>query len=130
MEAGSTPAALDAFERARTAQGSAFRNDLELGLLYLDARRFEDARDALDRVPPSHPEYPMVLFKRAQVSVLLKEPDAAARIDAARRGADATTRELIARERLFQRSETGPAVRTAGPCLILDAGLSRPRANP
>ena len=58
---------------------------------------------ALDRVPASHPEYPMVLFKRAQVSVLLKEPDAAARIERARRGADATTRNLIARERLFQK---------------------------
>jgi len=103
MEAGSTPVALDAFERARTLQGRGFQNDLELGLLYLDARRFADARDALDRVPASHVEYAMVLFKRAQVSVLLKEPDAAARIDRARRGADATTRDLIARERLFQR---------------------------
>jgi choline-sulfatase len=103
MEAGSTPAALDAFERARMLQGAAFRNDLELGLLYLDARRFAAARDALDRVPASHPDYPMVLFKRAQVSVLLQEPDAAARIERARRGADATTRDLIARERLFQK---------------------------
>ena len=103
MDAGSTPVALEAFEGARTLQGAGFRNDLELGLLYLDARRFVDAREALDRVPASHPEYAMVLFKRAQVSVLLKEPDAAARIARARRGADATTRDLIARERLFQR---------------------------
>jgi hypothetical protein len=44
----------------------------------------------------------MALFKRAQVSVLLNEPDRAARIDQARRRADATTRELIARERLFK----------------------------
>jgi hypothetical protein len=44
----------------------------------------------------------MALFKRAQVSVLLNEPDRAARIDRARRGADDTTRELIARERLFE----------------------------
>ncbi len=43
----------------------------------------------------------MALFKRAQLSVLLKEPDAAARIDRARRGADATTRDLVAREKLF-----------------------------
>ena len=103
MEAGSTPVALDAFERARMLQGAGFRNDLELGLLYLDAHRFADARDALDRVGSSHPQYPMALFKRAQVSVLLKEPDAAARIDRARRGADATTRDLVARERLFQK---------------------------
>jgi hypothetical protein len=47
----------------------------------------------------------MALFKRAQVCVLLHEPDRASRIEAARRGADATTRELIARERLF---EDGP----------------------
>ncbi len=84
------------------ALGDAFRHDLELGVLYLAERRFAEARDALDRVPSSHPGYPMALFKRAQVSVLLGEPDQAARIDAARRRADATTRELIARERLFQ----------------------------
>jgi hypothetical protein len=35
------------------------------------------------------------------VSVLLGEPDQAARIEAARQGADATTGPLIARERLF-----------------------------
>jgi arylsulfatase A-like enzyme/Tfp pilus assembly protein PilF len=101
MEAGRTDTAIDAFERARKAQGEAFRQDLELGVLYLAARRFDDARSALDRIPASHPAYPMALFKRAQVSVLLHEPDAAARIDRARRGANATTRELIAREKLF-----------------------------
>jgi tetratricopeptide (TPR) repeat protein len=102
MGAGQTPAAIDAFERARSAQGSAFVRDLELGMLYLDARQFEHARAALDRVPPSHPDYPMALFKRAQVSVLLKEPDAAARIEQAKRRATPETRELIARERLFK----------------------------
>ena len=44
----------------------------------------------------------MALFKRAQVSVLLGEPDQAARIAAARQHADATTGPLIARERLFE----------------------------
>ena len=102
MDAGRTREAIDAFERARSLQGASFANDLELGVLYLAERRFEDARTALDRVPPSHPDYPMALFKRAQVSVLLNEPDRAARIARARQGADATTRELIARERLFQ----------------------------
>ncbi|HEY0592175.1 MAG TPA: tetratricopeptide repeat protein, partial [Thermoanaerobaculia bacterium] len=101
MKLGRTDAALRAFERARTLQGGEFRHHLELGVLYLAARRFPEARDALDRVPPSHPAYPMALFKRAQVSVLLGEPDRQARIEAARRRADATTRELIARERLF-----------------------------
>jgi len=95
MMLGQTPAAIDAFEKAGG-------HDLELGVLYLASRRFEDARAALDRVPPSHPGYAMALFKRAQVSVLLHEPDARARIEAARAHADATTRELIAREQLFQ----------------------------
>jgi choline-sulfatase len=102
MALGRTPAAIDAFEKARAADPAAFRHHLELGVLYLDARRFDDARAALDRVPPSHPSYPMALFKRAQVSVLLNEPDRAERIEAARRRADATTRELVRNERLFQ----------------------------
>ncbi len=105
MAVRQTPAALEWLERARALQGPAFRHDLELGVLYLAARRYEEARQALDRVPPGGPERAMLLFKRAQVSVLLHEPDQAARVEAARRGADATTRELIARERLFQ----GPA---------------------
>ena len=102
MEVGGTPVAIESFEKARALQGAAFEHDLELGVLYLAARRFREARDALDRVHPSHPEYPMALFKRAQVSVLLNEPDSAPRIQKARERADRTTRELIARERLFQ----------------------------
>ena len=102
MDAGETALAIDAFEKARAEQGSLFADDLELGVLYLAARRYEEARRALDRVSASHPEYPMALFKRAQVSVLLNEPDQAARIERARRFADHTTRPLIARERLFQ----------------------------
>jgi hypothetical protein len=43
----------------------------------------------------------MALFKRAQVSVLLGEPDRAAWIARAKERADATTRPLIANERLF-----------------------------
>jgi tetratricopeptide (TPR) repeat protein len=102
MKAQRTPEAIAWFENARDARGDAFAHDLELGVLYLAARRFEDARAALDRVPASHPDYAMALFKRAQVSVLLKEPDSAARIAAARRRADAATRELIEKETLFQ----------------------------
>lgn len=102
MAAEQTPIAIDAFEKARVTQGAAFAHDLELGVLYLAARRFADARDALDRIPPDGRDRAMVLFKRAQVSVLLREPDAPARIEAARRGADATTRALIGTERLFQ----------------------------
>lgn len=102
MAAQRTPDAIAAFERARAIEGASFARNLELGVLYLAERRFEDARSALDRVPRSHPEYPMALFKRAQVSVLLNEPDRSARIDAARQAADATTRPLIEQERLFQ----------------------------
>lgn len=102
MQAQRSDVAIDAFERARTAPGSRVAPDLELGVLYLSVRRLDDARAALDRVPPSHPDYPMALFKRAQVSVLLKEPDRVARIAQARQHADGTTRELIARERMFQ----------------------------
>ena len=104
MGLGRTPDAIGSFERARAMDARAFGYDFELGLLYLDARRFAEARDALDHVPASHPEYPMVLFKRAQVSVLLNEPDRAARIERARRHADQTTRELIAREKLFRQA--------------------------
>ena len=81
---------------------AAFTHDLQLGVLYLAARRLPDAAAALDRVPASSPEFPMALFKRAQASVLLGEPDQKARIDAARRHADGTTRPLIERERLFE----------------------------
>ena len=102
MRAGQTPVAIEAFENARRLQGPAFRNDLELGVLYLDSRQLDKAREALDRVPPSHPVYPMALFKRAQVSVLLREPDSAARIALARKHANPLTRELIERERLFR----------------------------
>lgn len=102
MDAGDTNGAMADFERARNLDPSTFTHDLELGVLYLSAHRYEDARAALDRVPPTDPEYPMALFKRAQVSVLLHEPDAAMRIQAARDHADDTTRPLIEREKLFQ----------------------------
>jgi thioredoxin-like negative regulator of GroEL len=102
MAVGDTAGASGSLERARSMQGDAFRHYLELGVLYLAARRLEEAKAALDRVPPNDPAYAMALFKRAQVSVLLNEPDRATRIDAARRHADSTTRDLIARERLFR----------------------------
>jgi Flp pilus assembly protein TadD len=96
MSAGQTAIAIDAFEKAHSD------HDVELGVLYLAAGRLQDARDALDRVPPSSPDYAMALFKRAQVSVLLHETDSKARIESARQRADATTRPLIERERLFR----------------------------
>lgn len=102
MSQGNTDAAIQAFERAQAEQGSGFDHDLELGVLYLAAHRFVQARDALDRVSSNDPGYPMALFKRAQVSVLLNEPDRGARIRAAYEHADSTTRSLIEREALFR----------------------------
>jgi arylsulfatase A-like enzyme len=102
MAAGDTARGLRAFEAARERLGPRFTHDLELGVLYLEARRLAEARDALSRVAPGHAGYPMALFKRAQVSVLLNEPDQADRIAAARRHADRTTAPLIAAERLFR----------------------------
>ena len=58
MSEQNTPLAIDSFESARRQQGAAFTHDLELGVLYLAARRFDDARAALDRVPPSHAGLP------------------------------------------------------------------------
>jgi arylsulfatase A-like enzyme/Tfp pilus assembly protein PilF len=102
MATGQTALAIESFESARSRQSAGFVRNADLGIVYLAAGRFAEARDALDRVPPSDPDYPIALFKRAQVSVLLHEPDQAARIEAARRGADAATRKLIDSERLFQ----------------------------
>jgi choline-sulfatase len=102
MQLGRTDVAIDAFESARAADGANFEHDLELGVLYIAARRFDEARSSLDRVLQSSPRQPMALFKRAQVSVLLGEPDRSERIALARQHADASTRPLIENERLFR----------------------------
>ncbi len=102
MALGDTAGALSAFEQAQMLQGERFSHDLELGVLYLAAGDPARARESLDRVPTSHPGYPMALFKRAQVSVLLDEPDKQRRIRDALEGADETTRVLIRNERLFE----------------------------
>jgi len=102
-----TPAAIRAFEEARRLQGEAFDHYLELGVCYLAVRSFSAAAEALDLVPQSHPGYAMALFKRAQVSVLLGEPDWRERVRFAYDRADPQIRELIEREPLFQ----GTAVR-------------------
>ena len=95
MAIGDTSGAIASYEKA----GPGY--ELELGVLYLAAGRYAEARDALDRIPANDPRYPMALFKRAQVSVLLHEPDAQARIAAAREHATPMTRPMIDRERLF-----------------------------
>ncbi len=83
-----TRGAIRAFEEARSLRGGEeFGHDLELGVCYLADRQPVRAREALDRVPESHPDYAMVLFKRAQVSVLLSEPDREERACASPTGA-------------------------------------------
>jgi arylsulfatase A-like enzyme/Tfp pilus assembly protein PilF len=107
MSVGDTQGAIRAFERARDLQEDDFDHHLELGVLYLANRRLAEAAASLDGVNPSHPAYPLALFKRAQVSVLLGEPDRDQRIQVARDQADATTAPLIANEKLFK----GPPAR-------------------
>ena len=102
MAAGETQAAIDAFEAARGFDPAGFDRHLELGVLYLAARNLEPAVRELESVPPTHPGYPMALFKRAQVSVLRGEPDRGERVRLAYRHANATTRSLIASESLFR----------------------------
>jgi protein O-GlcNAc transferase len=101
MELTDTAGAIRAFERARGLAPESFSHSLELGVCYLASHRLEAARDSLDRVPPPHPAYPMALFKRAQVSVLLGEADREERIRAAWRHADEMTGPLFETEPLF-----------------------------
>ncbi len=107
MASGDTARALAAFERARPLEGDRFAHDLEMGVCYLAAHRFAEARDALDRaighLGPKHPDLPMALFKRAEVAVLLNEPERERHIRRAWERADATTRPLLERETLFVR---------------------------
>lgn len=102
MAQADTVGAIRAFERARNLQGEAFTHALELGVCYLADRQLAKAAASLDRVAISHPGYPMALFKRAQVSVLLTESDRGERIRRAYRNADPTTRQLIENEPLFE----------------------------
>ncbi len=102
-----TPAAIRAFEEAKRLQGDAFDHDLELGVCYLAVHSYAAAAEALDLVPQSHPGYAMALFKRAQVSVLLGEPEWRERVRLAYERADPQIRQLIENEPLFQ----GAAVR-------------------
>ena len=102
MAIANTPAAIRAFEEARRLQGEAFNRHLELGVCYLAARNPAAAGRELDLVPRDHPGYAMGLFKRAQVSVLLGEPDWRERVRFAYERADPSVRRLIENEPLFQ----------------------------
>ena len=102
MGMGNTPAAIMAFEEARDLQAGAFDRNLELGVCYLAMNRPAEAADLLDLVPPEHPGYALALFKRAQVSVLLGEPDWQRRVRFAYDRADPDVRRLIRSESLFR----------------------------
>jgi tetratricopeptide (TPR) repeat protein len=102
MQMQDTPGAIRAFERALAEQGDAFDHHLDLGVCYLADRRVPEARDQLDQVAADHPAYPLALFKRAQVSVLLAEPDQAERVRRAYAAADPELRQLIENEALFR----------------------------
>ena len=103
MAQGRTVDALRAFERAKQLDADGFDRHLELGVLYLAAGRVQEAADELELVPAEHPGYPMALFKRAQASVLLREPDSGRWIERARQHEDEITRPLIENEALFER---------------------------
>ena len=102
MANGDTKAAISAFEQASQILGQRFPQNLELGVLYLADRQFANAASSLDKVSRFDPGYPMALFKRAQVSVLLKEDDSEARAKEAWKRGDETTRRLIVSEKLFR----------------------------
>jgi tetratricopeptide (TPR) repeat protein len=98
-----TPGAISAFERAREIQEEGeFEHFLELGVCYLANRQLPEAAAALDRVSRLHPGYSMALFKRAQVAVLMNEPDWRERVRRAQESSDETTRQLIEQEPLFR----------------------------
>ena len=102
MAQGDTAGAIRAFEKAREILGKEFTFHLDLGVLYLANRQLTDSASSLDKVSTMHPAYPMALFKRAQVSVLLNEPDRQQRVRQAWTMADETTRPLIEQEQLFR----------------------------
>jgi choline-sulfatase len=102
MARGDTAGAIRAFEKSRDILGEQYTYNLELGVLYLANRQLSDAATSLDKVSTAHPGYPMALFKRAQVSVLLAEPDRTERVKLAWQNADDATRSLIENEQLFR----------------------------
>jgi len=102
MKLRDTRGAIRAFEAARKMLGDQFTFNLDLGLLYMADGRHNEAAASLDRVSRQHPAYPLALFKRAQASVLLGEPDRQERVRQAWVQANDMTRPMFENERLFQ----------------------------
>lgn len=90
-----TQAAIRAFERAQNMQGESFTYHLELGALYLDARRPQDAAQAFEQVPTDHPRFALALYKRAQTAALLRADDVRDWVQAALASGDADVVQLV-----------------------------------
>ena len=127
-------AAHRAFERARAPGRRPSRNDLELGVLYLAARR---SRTPAPRSTACRRHTPATRWRSSSAprsACCCSEPDRAARIDAARRGADATTRALIAQRAAVpgvavSAAEPG-ARRSCNPSLTLPGTARRSPVGP
>ena len=92
-----------AFERARALHAGRLHERSGARGALPGARRFAEARTALDRALAARPDDAMALFKRAQVSVLLNEPDSAGEDRAGARDERMRRRgRSIERERLFK----------------------------
>lgn len=102
MSLRDTRGAIRAFEIAQKMLGDQFIFHMELGVLYMADRRFDEAASSLDKVTRQHPAYAMALFKRAQTSVLLGEADRQQRVRQAWQQSDKTTRPLIEADPLFR----------------------------
>lgn len=102
MQRGSTEPAIAAFEQARLLAGTDFSGALDLAVCYMDMRRYHDAAGLLESVPAEDPRYPLALFKRAQVAVLIRDPEVGRWIELARANADGLTQPMIDSEKLFE----------------------------
>ena len=94
--------AIEAFREAERLAPAEFTHHLELGVCYFSISDYRNARQMLDLVPPDHPGYAMARFKRAQVSVLLKEADAHDQVREALAAANPQTAELIRNDDLLR----------------------------
>jgi tetratricopeptide (TPR) repeat protein len=99
---GQTDAAIDSLESMRAMQGPAFSYDLQLGVLYQVTGKYDSAKQALDRVGPSSPGYPVALYKRAQISSILHEADRDTRIEMAREHSNAMTEQWMENNPAFE----------------------------
>ncbi len=113
MSAERTPAAIEAFERARALQGAAFAHDLELGVLYLADNRFDRGAD---RTRP-----------RAGVQPGL--PDGAVQARAGQRAAARARRRGPHRPRAAEGGRDDARAHRKGEAVQAGAGSPSPRAE-